>query len=488
MRSFGETIAALAAGEHADDPAISYPDRTISWREFADHTAARAHRLIELGVKPDDMVAIALPNSVEHHISSFAAWRAGATASVLPTKLPGRELTQVIELAAPKVLIRSQGEPLDGVVELLPGTDVLGGAIPPDLAAAHWKAVTSGGSTGRPKLIVDHAEARYGERLKAIAALVGMPREGVMLNPGPLYHNAPFLFTSLALLGGTCVVGMNRFDPEEALSLIERERVGWVCMVPTMMHRVWSLPSEVKSRYDLSSLLKVVHVGAPCAPWLKRAWIDWLGPDRVLELYAGTEGAAVAISGEEWLRKPGAVGKVSAETLVIKGPDGEICPAGTVGEIYFAQEAAARFHYVGAVPRLDATGRMSLGDLGYVDAEGYLFLADRRTDLIVRGGANIYPAEVEAALLEHPDVAEAVVIGVPCEEYGARVHAIVQLRRDASVDVDAVRAFMRERLVGYKCPETYAFVDHALRDEAGKVRRQTLRDAAADPALVSRGS
>jgi bile acid-coenzyme A ligase len=472
--SFGRILETHATGARGGEPAISYPGETISWAELDARSAAAAGRLVGLGVEPDDFVALALPNGIEHHISSFAAWRAGATPCILPTRLPGRELAQIVDLASPRVLIRDGGEPVEGVMEIAPAPADAAIDLPPDLAAAHWKAVASGGSTGRPKLIVDHGAARYDERLQGITALLGMPRGGVMLNPGPLYHNAPFLFTSLALLAGTRVVGMNRFDPEEALRLIERERVEWVCLVPTMMHRIWSLPPEVRTRYDLSSLRRVVHLGAPCPPWLKQAWIDWLGPDRILEVYAGTEGAAILITGEDWLRKLGSVGQAPPGALSIRDEQGELCPPGVVGEIFFAADAATRFHYVGADLRLDREGGMSLGDLGYLDEDGYLFLSDRRTDMILRGGANIYPAEVEAVIVEHPAVRDAVVIGLPCEDYGARVHAIIQSDNDlSSKEIDE---FVRTRLAAYKCPQSYELSAAVLRDEAGKVRRGALRD------------
>ncbi|MGN6268520.1 MAG: AMP-binding protein [Sphingomonas sp.] len=472
--SFGRVLETHATGARAGEPAISYPGETVSWAELDARSAAAARRLIALGVESDDLVAVALPNGVDHHVSAFAAWRAGATPAILPKKLPGRELAQIVELAAPRILIRDGGEPVESVTQIAPGGDDSTVDLPPDLAAAQWKAVASGGSTGRPKLIVDHGTARYDERLQGMTALLGMPQGGVMLNPGPLYHNAPFLFTSLALLAGTRVVGMNRFDPEEALRLIERERVEWVCLVPTMMHRIWSLPPDVRARYDLSSLRKVVHLGAPCPPWLKHAWIDWLGAERILEVYAGTEGAAILITGEDWLLKPGSVGKAPPEALSVRDEAGNLCPPGVVGEIFFAPETATRFHYIGADPRLDDAGRMSLGDLGHLDEDGYLFLSDRRTDMILRGGANIYPAEVEAALIEHPAVSDAVVLGLPCEDYGARVHAVVQPGGELSLE--EIDAFVRTRLASYKCPESYELVDAALRDEAGKVRRAALRD------------
>jgi bile acid-coenzyme A ligase len=471
--SFGSVIAARAASAQGSGEAIRYPGGTVSWRAFEARTAALARRLINLGVSVDDLVGVALPNGLDHHIASHAVWRAGATPCILPAKLPGREFAQLVELAKPRILIGRDADAPGGVTMLAPDAGDETGELPGDLAAAHWKAVTSGGSTGRPKLIVDHAEARFGERLAGICDLVGMPRGGAMLNPGPLYHNAPFLFTNLALLCGTRVVGMDRFDAEEALRLIEREKVEWVCMVPTMMHRIWSLPAEVRAKYDLSSLRCLLHLAAPCPPWLKRAWIDWLGADRILEIYAGTEGASTMITGEEWLRKPGSVGKVDGDAVAILDEAGRPCRPGEVGEIFFAAEAAGRFHYIGADPRTDGSGRMSIGDLGYVDEDSYLFLSDRRTDLIIRGGANIYPAEVEAALVEHPAVIDAVVVGLPCDELGARVHAIVRLAEAAPVA--ALDEFVRARLARYKCPQSYEVSESDLRDDAGKVRRSALR-------------
>jgi bile acid-coenzyme A ligase len=472
--SFDQILAAHGSASAADETAITYPGERLSWAELDARSAARARRLISLGVKPDDLVAIALPNGIDHHISSFAAWRAGATPCILPTKLPGHELAQVIELANPAMLI-CDGEAPEGVTNLPPGDDEdADSSLPSDLAASHWKAVTSGGSTGRPKLIVDHAPARFGPRLNGLIDLVRMPRNGVILNPGPLYHNAPFLFTAVALLAGSRVIGMHRFDAEEALRLIEAERVQWVCMVPTMMQRIWNLPEEVRSRYDLSSLQCVCHMAAACPPWLKQAWIDWLGPERIFEVYAGTEGAALTITGEEWLAKPGSVGKAPPELVTIIGEDGATCPPNVIGEIFFGGDAGTRFHYIGADAKLDGAGRLSLGDLGYVDEDGYLFLSDRRSDMIIRGGANIYAAEVEAALSEHPAVADVVVIGLPSGDLGQRVHAIIQGTADLPIaDIDA---FVRTRLAKYKCPESYEIVADALRSDAGKVRRTALRD------------
>lgn len=480
--SFGALLHRHASGDQADADAIRYGDDAVSWRELDRGSDARAAQLIAAGVEPNDMVAISLHNGIAHHEWAFAAWKAGATPCVLPAKLPGTELHDIIGLASPRVLVRASGTPIAGVTEITAGSSVPVDFDPPprDRIAGNWKAIASGGSTGRPKLIVDHGPPRYTTKIDALIRMVGLPAGGVMLNPGPLYHNAPFLFASLGLLSGTRIVGLERFDAEECLRLIERERVEWTFMVPTMMHRIWSLGADVRARYDLSSLKAIVHMAAACPVWLKHAWIDWLGPERVLEGYAGTESPGTMITGGEWLLRPGSVGRVPPGTITVRDTEGRECATGEVGEIFFPPGSTERFHYVGAQPRLDANGRMSLGDMGHVDAGGYLFLADRRSDLILRGGANVYPAEVEAALSEHPGIAEAVVIGLPCADLGQRVHAVIEGVDREAPDLESVDVFLRTRLSGYKCPESYEVASENLRDDAGKVRRGALRDERAE--------
>jgi bile acid-coenzyme A ligase len=297
-----------------------------------------------------------------------------------------------------------------------------------------------------------------------------------MMSPGPLHHNAGFLFSNLGIVARSRIVGMERFDAEQCLALIERHKVEWLFLVPTMMHRIWSLSHAVRERYDLSSLKRVVHMAAACPIWLKQSWIDWLGADRVVEGYAGTEGPGTMIIGSEWLRKPGSVGRVQSGGITVRNDQGEVCAPGEIGEIFFPPGSAERFHYIGAQPQLDCEGRMSLGDMGYVDDDFYLFLVDRRTDLIIRGGANIYPAEIEAALSEHPAVASVVAIGLPCDELGHRVHALAEPFPGAAIDIQELDAWARARLPSYKCPESYEIVTTALRDESGKVRRGALRE------------
>jgi bile acid-coenzyme A ligase len=339
--------------------------------------------------------------------------------------------------------------------------------------------MTSGGSTGRPKVILDHNAA---VTETAADQLLSITPGTSLLNPGPLYHNAPFILSHAALFAGGSVTGMVKFDAEETLRLIEKDRVQWVNFVPTMMHRIWALPEGVRKAYDLSSLRIVFHMAAPMPPWLKEKWIEWLGPERIYELYGGTEAqGATIISGIEWLEHRGSVGKI-AETsrLRIIGEDGNEVATGETGEIYFLPNdgAGSTYHYLGAEPKRRADGWESLGDIGRLDAEGYLYLGDRLADMVLRGGANIYPAEVEAAVTEHPEVRSCIVVGLPDPEFGQRVHAILELDQgtDAQAVADGMAAFLADRLSRYKHPESFEAVAVGLRDDSGKVRRTLLRD------------
>jgi len=249
------------------------------------------------------------------------------------------------------------------------------------------------------------------------------------------------------------------------------------------MSRIWRLSAETWAAYDVSSLRMLWHLAAPCPPWLKEEWIRWLGADVVMELYGGTEGqAATTISGAEWLSHRGSVGKVLFGEMAACDGNGDPVAPGEVGEIYMRRPADAppTYSYRGATPRTLPGGWESLGDIGWFDADGYLYLADRRTDMILVGGSNVYPAEIEAALDEHPLVQSSAVIGLPDEDLGSRVHAIVQPR--PGLTEDALRDHVRGRLVTYKQPRSYEFVADNIRDDAGKVRRTQLRDERIAPA------
>jgi bile acid-coenzyme A ligase len=246
--------------------------------------------------------------------------------------------------------------------------------------------------------------------------------------------------------------------------------------VPTMMLRIWRLPEDARTRHDLSSLAAVLHLAAPCPEWLKREWIDWLGPETILELYAGTEAQlATFLDGAEWLAHPGSVGRPLFGELQIRDVDGNVLPPGEVGAVWMRgpEGAPKSYRYVGATARADADGWETLGDVGRLDEDGYLYLADRDTDMILVGGSNVYPAEVEAALSEHPAVADVCVIGLPDDDLGSVPHAIIS--ENEAVTDDELRNHLRDRLSPYKIPRTFERVDGPLRDDAGKVRRSALR-------------
>ncbi|MFO1013788.1 MAG: AMP-binding protein [Caulobacteraceae bacterium] len=473
--SLGARISQLAR-ERPDDPALTDATHTLTWDQFDKRTNQIARGLAKAGVKVGDVVSIALPNTSAYLEAAFGLWKAGATPQMLSYRLPAHEADAILELAEAPILITDgsvqSSHPAFSVEKLV---EMGGDDSPlPDVLAPCFKAATSGGSTGRPKLIMS------GSPGLAIATGGGVyrarPGETCVM-PGPLYHNAPFNCSSNALTQGAHVVLLPRFDPEETLKAVDRWKASWLYVVPTMMSRIWKLPDEVKAKYDVSSLHTVWHMAAPCPPWLKEAWINWIGPDAIMELYAGTEAqSATIITGREWLEHRGSVGQVRGGEMATFNEAGERLPLGEIGEIYMRRPegAAPSYAYRGATARTLPGGWESLGDIGYFDADGYLYLADRRTDMILVGGGNVYPAEIEAALDEHPLVQSSAVVGLPDEDMGNVLHAIVQPKGDLT-EAD-LRAHLKDQLVAYKQPRTYEFVTENIRDDAGKVRRTALRD------------
>ena len=449
---------------------------SITRGELERRTNRLARAYAALGVRQDRFVTIGLPNSVEFLAAVVAAWKLGATPQPISWRLPAREREAIVELADPALVV--------GVEGAVAGRPAVPAGFAPDPAlsddplpervATAWKAPTSGGSTGRPKLIVSGSAAEVD--LDAPMPL-HVRHDGCMVIPGPLYHNGPFGSACAGLIRGNHVVVLPRFDALATLEAVARHRADWLYLVPTMMLRMWRLPERERRRHDVSSLRAVWHMAAPCPEWLKQTWIDWVGGDVLWELYGGTEGQAfTVISGTEWLAHRGSVGRALVGEICVLDGEGRPVPPETVGEIFLrrAPGTPPTYRYVGAEPRARAEWE-SLGDMGWMDAEGYLYLTDRQTDMILVGGANVYPAEIEAALESHPRVRGSAVIGLPDEELGSRIHAIVQLDGDA--DDAELAAHLRERLAPYKLPRSYERSTEPLRDEAGKVRRTALRAA-----------
>lgn len=474
--------ARLGAGRWA----VRHGEAALSWGELAERALRRAHALAAQGVGQGDRVVLALPNDNAFFELTYALWKLGATPTVVSPRLPVAELKGIVALAEPRAVIAADPA-LQAALGALPmefGRDHENRTPLASLVSPCWKVMTSGGSTGRPKLIVDALPSRMDDALQGLR----MVKDGVMLNPAPLYHNFPFAVTHMQMVLGTSVVGMAKFDAAGFLALVERHGVQWTTLVPTMMNRIARLPEDVRLGHDMSSLETVWHTAAPIPQGLKQLWIDWLGPERVWEIYGGTEGfCTTQLSGSEWLAHRGSVGRAVGGELLIRGEDGAPLPPGEVGEVFMRRSGMGpgggdpSYRYVGAESRRLDDGFESLGDFGWVDGDGYLYIADRRTDLILSGGHNVYPAEVEGALLEHPAVAEAIVIGLPDSDLGAKVHAIVRLEEGAEASAEALIAFAAEHLVTYKLPRDVEFTEEALRDEAGKARRSRLREQRLSP-------
>jgi bile acid-coenzyme A ligase len=456
---------------------VAHGEERVTRAEFEARANRLARAYAERGVGVGSPVTLALPNGIEFLAACLAIWKLGGSPQPISARLPEKERREIVALAEPALVIGVEEGAYDRP-SVPPGftpdaalSDApLGDVVPP-----HVRTMTSGGSTGRPKLIVDLTRAETDPTV----AENGMQVEGTTLVPGPLYHAGPFIVSWQCLLSGGTLVLMTRFDAEEALRLVAAHGVDWALFVPTMMQRIWRLPEETRNRYDLSSLRRVMCTGAPSPAWLKRAWIGWLGPERIFEAYGGTERiAGTIISGTEWLAHPGSVGKPPAERGVrILRADGTPCDPDEVGEVYMkpASGQGTTYRYLGAEAQATSDGWETLGDMGWFDADGYLYLADRKTDMILTGGTNVYPAEVEAALDAHPAVRTSAVIGLPDDDLGQRIHALVDA--PGFRDEPALRAHLESQLVRYKVPRSFEWVDEPLRDDAGKVRRSALREA-----------
>lgn len=466
-------MALLTPGQAVDSwaqatprrPALTDDRRSLNWDEVAHASRKIAQGLRLRSVQQGDIVALALPNSADLFLVALAALRIGAVPLPISPKLTDVERNAVIEVARAKLVVRTEDTLLRADCAAFEG----------DVLAPYLKASMSGGSTGRPKIILSKQPVRF----DPAGAFFPIPLGGTHLVAAPCSNSGPFTLGLLAFLRGTHLVIEPKFDAERTLAQIERHHIDFVFLVPTMMARILGLPDATRMNCDLSSLVSVAHAGEKCGEAVKRDWIDWLGPDRVQEFYAGTEAqGSTWIGGREWLSHPGSVGRPSAGCEIrIRNASGGDCEVGEVGEIFMrpAGGAGSTYAYLGAEPNRSDDGFESIGDLGHFDEQGYLYIADRRHDLILRGGTNIYPAEVELALEELVGVHAAVVIGLPDADLGQSVHAIVECGPDISET--ALRGHLETRLSPHKRPSSYEFVSYPLRDEGGKVRRsQYLQD------------
>jgi long-chain acyl-CoA synthetase len=492
-----------------DAPAVIMADSgaSISYRELDERSKRIAQLLRDGGLKPGDHIAILLENHPRYYEVFWGAMRAGLYITPINWHLKPEEAGYIIEDCGATALVTSamlshiakELEPHLGAVSIrlmMDGAE--GGYESYEEAIARFPAEPlenevegtymfySSGTTGRPKGIKPALGGEpYGSGGGALIMLIqhmyGFSSDTVYLCPAPLYHAAPLGWSTTAQRLGATVVLMEKFDPKRALELIEQHRVTHAQFVPTHFIRMLKLSDEERNAHDLSSLSMVVHAAAPCPVDVKHQMIEWWGP-LIYEYYAGSEGNGFcAIGPEQWLEHPGSVGIPMIGKLHILDEDGNELPVGEVGQVWF--ESDMRFEYHNdpdkTADAFNDRGWSSLGDIGYVDQEGYLYLTDRASHMIISGGVNIYPQEVENALAMHPSVADVAVIGVPNTEMGEEVKAVV-IPADgtaAGPELEAeLMAYCRSRLAHYKCPASVDFVDELPRLPTGKLLKRELRN------------
>jgi long-chain acyl-CoA synthetase len=497
--------------DNPDRPAIvmAATGATVTYAEYERRCNRFAHLLREQGLQKGDHVAVFMENNARMLEVEGAAERVGLYYTLVNSYLSAGEVAYIVGNCQARVLVSSLAmrdvavPAADECPELerllmVDGAEGDGRWEPYEQAVAGYPSepvegetlgaalLYSSGTTGRPSGILRPlpklAPSDPLPVMDFLADLWGFREAMVYLNPAPLYHSAPQASVSAALRLGSTVVVMEHFDPEQWCALVERYRVTHCQMVPTMFNRLLRLPEARRRRYDLSSLEHIIHAAAPCPVPVKEAMIEWLGPI-IIEYYGATEANGfTACSSEEWLSHPGTVGRPVLGELVILDDSGSICPTGVDGTVWF--RGATNFEYLDDAAKT-AAGRSAdgttsfVGDVGHVDTDGYLYLTDRKSYMIISGGVNIYPQETENLLITHPKVADAAVIGVPNEDLGEEVKAVVQPVAGSgdtgALEVELIN-FCRQHLAHFKCPRTVDFVDELPRLPTGKLYKRLLRD------------
>lgn len=497
------------ASSAPDHPAvIMQSGATLTFAELESRANQAAHLFRKLGLRRGEGIAVFMENELPYFEVCWGAHRAGLFFTPVSSRLTADELLYIVQDSGAKALVFSGAlsEAAAPAIAAMDGKLKAFTTGPTQSFAASWQEARaampetpiaderagspmfySSGTTGRPKgvryqLADEPAEAPHGYS-EFVKGVFGFGEDTIYLSPAPLYHAAPISYCMFVHRSGGTAVVMEKFDPEEALRLIERYRVTHSQWAPTMFIRMLKLPEETRRRYDLSSHRVAIHAAAPCPAPVKRAMIDWWGPI-IHEYYSGTEGVGVTmINSQEALRKPGSVGKPVVGVAHIIGENGEECGPGKEGQVYF--ESAANFAYHNA-PEKTAAARLAdkpnwatLGDIGYLDEEGYLYLTDRKDFMIVSGGVNIYPQEVENLLVTHPKVADIAVFGVPNDDFGEEVKAVVAPVNwsDAGAALaEELDAYCRQHLSPIKCPRSYDFERELPRHDTGKLHKKALRE------------
>ncbi|KUI00308.1 acyl-CoA synthetase [Mycolicibacterium acapulense] len=499
--------------EHAeatpDKPAvIMHPSGiTVTFGELEARANRLARHFRQSGLVEGDTVAVLMENNEHLHVVMWAARRSGLYYAVINTHLTAAEAAYIVDNSGAKAVIGSQAmlkvcEELEehlpnGLPELLLIADdnLDGWQRYPECVAEHPETPIpdeiegdllqySSGTTGRPKGIrreLPHVSpSQAGNMLSALLMAIQMDSDSVYLSPAPLYHTAPCMWTMSAQAMGATTVIMRKFDPEEALIAIQKYGVTSGQFVPAMFVRMLKLPAEIRDSYDLSSIRRVVHAAAPCPVDIKKQMIDWWGPV-IDEYYSSSEGAGITfITAEDWLNHPGSVGKPLLGEAHVLGEDGEELPPGQPGQIYFDMGPMSFVYHNDPVKTAESRekhGWVTVGDVGYLDEDGYMFLTDRKHHMIISGGVNIYPQEAESLLITHPKVLDAAVFGVDDEEMGQRVKGVVQTVEPADATdefAEELLEWLRERLAHYKCPRSISFEAQLPRTETGKMLKQEL--------------
>ena len=498
--SQGMAIASHASARPDDIAVRDMLGKRLTWQELNAAANQLANLLHDHGLVPDDGVALLCSNRVEFAIVVAATQRTGTRFTPINWHLTGEEVSYIVDNCDAKIFIAedrykpaaeyaasenpdlaarlSIGGELSQFKDLLQAISGYDGRDITEPVRGGGMLYTSG-TTGRPKGVY---VSNRPPTMPAPQRDLG--ESSVTLCLGPAYHAAPLAIdVLLTMVSGGELIFMDRFEPEYALQLINKHRVTHCHMVATMFHRLLQLDQEIKDQYDISTLKLIIHGAAPCPVHVKKAMIDWVGPI-LLEYYAATEGGGgFLIGSEEWLKKPGSVGCPGPEfdNKILDDEDNEV-PQGEVGTIYMRAPEAGRFQYYKDEDKTSSSYRgdyFTLGDMGYFDKDGYLFLTGRTAELIISGGVNIYPQEVDSVIMQHPAVHEVCTIGAPNDEWGEEVKSVVQLADGvtASQDlIDDLLTFTRERIAGYKCPRTIDFADDLPRLPTGKIQRRLVRD------------
>ncbi len=498
---------AANASANPDRTALVLDDHRLSYGELNARVNRLANGLRDAGVQRLEKIAILVKNSFEFFEISNAATKIGAVPVPINYHFKSAEVEYIVDDSDAKVLIYgaefmvpdvlapildglrkvglrlSVGNPASQAVDY---EDFLSRHADDEPAGAETAALSTmiytSGTTGQPKGVsrVRGDISQAAQLFMSFMQMFKLAPGDVHLLTGPLYHAAPNMFANMHIVLGGTVVILPKFDAEEALRLVEQEHVTTTHMVPTMFVRILNLPQSVRQRYDLSSLKSVVHAAAPCPVDVKWRIMDLFGPDTVYEYYAATEVGGTYIPPDEWRKKPGSVGRpFPGATVKIFDDDGNECAPGQIGTIYMRLDFMADFEYHKDAGKTEAARRENLvtvGDVGYIDEDGYLFIADRKIDMVISGGVNIYPKEIEEVLLGHPKILDVAVIGVPDPEWGEQLKAVVQLKPGEQASADDIVSFASQRLAAYKRPRSVDFVDELPREPTGKLFKRKLRE------------